>query len=144
MSLVSSTFFIRITVSKFVVVAKYSFPLDANIAKASLESEGIPAHIADEHTVNMQWLYSDAVGGVRLFVPEQFEVEAKTILNLNFAEDVDLAFEKSPEHCPQCNSLNVVNHTKGKKPAFLIFILLGFPLFFYKHGKKCSDCDWFE
>ena len=51
--------------SRFVVISKYSFPLDAHIAKASLESEGIPAYIADEHTINMQWLYFDALGNVR-------------------------------------------------------------------------------
>ena len=130
--------------SNFVVVSKYSFPLDANIAKASLESEGIPAHIADEHTVNMQWLYSNAIGGVRLFVPEEFEAEAKAILDINFSDDVDLAFNEKPEQCSNCSSDNIVNHTKGKKPAFILFIFLGFPLFFYKHGKKCLDCGFFK
>ena len=130
--------------SKFIVVSKYLFPLDANIAKASLESEGIPAHIADEHTVNMQWLYSNAIGGVRLFVPEEFEAEAKAILDINFSEDVDLAFNERPEQCSNCSSSNIVNYTKGKKTAFLLFIFLGVPLFFYKHGKKCLDCGLFK
>ena len=130
--------------SKFVVVSKYSFPLDAHIAKASLESEGIPAYIADEHTINMQWLYSDALGGVRLYVAETFETEAKAILALNFSADVDSAFEATPEHCPQCNSTHLANYTKGKKPAFVLFILLGFPLFFYQHGRKCMNCGWFK
>lgn len=130
--------------SKFIVVSKYSFPLDAHIAKASLESEGIPAHIADEHTINMQWLYSDAIGGVRLYVPEEFEIEAKAILALNFSADVDSVFEATPEHCPKCNGLDLINYTKGKKPAFIVFILLGFPLFFYQHGRKCKDCGWFK
>ncbi|MFW0922113.1 DUF2007 domain-containing protein, partial [Vibrio parahaemolyticus] len=34
--------------------------------------------------------------------------------------------------------------TKGKRPAFLVFILLGFPLFFYKHGYKCKQCGEFS
>ena len=130
--------------SRFVVISKYSFPLDAHIAKASLESEGIPAYIADEHTINMQWLYSDALGGVRLYVLEEFETEAKAILALNFSEDVDSAFEEKSETCPQCQSTNFANYTKGKKPAFIVFIFLGFPLFFYKHGRKCTDCGWFK
>lgn len=129
--------------NKFIVVEKYSFPLDANIAKASLEHEGIPAYIADEHTINMQWLYSDAIGGVRLFVPTEYEDAAKAILNIDYAADVDLVFEDEQEHCAACNSLNIVNYTKGKKSAFVLFILLGFPLFFYKHGKKCQDCGYF-
>ena len=60
-----------------VVVATFSFPLDAHIAKANLESVGISSFIADEHTVNMQWLYSDAMGGVRLFVQEKDLEEAR-------------------------------------------------------------------
>ena len=133
--------------SRFVVISKYSFPLDAHIAKASLESEGIPAYIADEHTINMQWLYSDALGNVRLarlYVPEELEIEAKAILALNFSEDVDAAFEEKPEICAQSQSTNFINYTKGKKPAFIVFIFLGFPLFCYKHGRKCTDCVWFN
>ena len=96
--------------SRFVVISNYSFPLDAHIAKASLENEGIPAHIADKHTVNMQWLYSDAIGGVRLYVPEEFEVEAKAVLALNFSEDVDSIFEATSEYCTQYKSTNLVNY----------------------------------
>lgn len=51
-----------------IVVARFSFPHEAHIAKASLDSAGIKCHIADEHTVNTQWLYSNAMGGVRLMV----------------------------------------------------------------------------
>lgn len=40
-------------VEKPVVVASFSFPHDAQIARASLESAGIPATVADEHTINM-------------------------------------------------------------------------------------------
>ncbi len=58
----------------------------------------------------MQWLYSDAIGGLRLYVPEEFEVGAKAILALNFSEDVDSAFEETPEHCTQCQSTNLVNY----------------------------------
>ncbi|MEH6451561.1 MAG: DUF2007 domain-containing protein [Psychromonas sp.] len=129
--------------SKSVVVAKFSFPLDANIAKANLESVGIPSFIADEHTVNMQWLYSDAMGGVRLFVPEVHLEDAIKILNEDFSAAVDSLCDSKPESCPHCGSQNVESHTKGKRSAFLVFIFAGFPLFFYKHGLKCSQCGYF-
>ena len=67
--------------SNLVVVAKYSFPHEANFAKMNLEGAGIPAFVADEHTVNMQWLYSDAMGGVRLFVHEPNLEQALEVLN---------------------------------------------------------------
>ena len=79
----------------------------------------------------MQWLYSDAIGGVRLYVPKEFESETKAILTLNFSKDADSAFEATPELCAQYDSINLINYTKGKKPAFLLFIQLGFKLFFY-------------
>lgn len=59
-----------ITVLK--TISTYTFPYEAQIAWAKLDSEQIPALIADEHTINMQWLYSNALGGARLQVPEEY------------------------------------------------------------------------
>ncbi|GAL06342.1 hypothetical protein JCM19237_1987 [Photobacterium aphoticum] len=48
-----------------IVVTRFSFPHEAHIAKASLDSAGIDSYIADEHTVNtsgcilMQWVACD-------------------------------------------------------------------------------------
>ena len=133
--------------SKLVVLTKFSFPLDANIAKANLESVGIPSFIADEHTINMQWLYSDAMGGVRLLVPEQHYEEALEIIGEDFSHDVELENEletdSKDECCDHCGSSDVEKFTKGKQPAFIVFLLLGFPLFFYQHGVKCNQCGSF-
>lgn len=130
--------------SKLVVLTKFSFPLDANIAKANLESVGIPSFIADEHTINMQWLYSDAMGGVRLLVAEEHFAEAKQIVSADFSSSVEAESECKAEYCHSCKSENVQPFTKGKRSAFVIFILLGFPLFFYEHGLKCNDCGSFK
>lgn len=63
-----------------IVVARFSFPHEAHIARASLDSVGIESYIADEHTVNTQWLYSNAIGGVRLMVAESDAEDAKKYL----------------------------------------------------------------
>lgn len=63
-----------------VTIASYSMPYEAHIAKSRLDSEGIPAFMADEHTINMQWLYSNALGGVKLQVPEPYAEAAIEIL----------------------------------------------------------------
>lgn len=47
--------------SSLVTVARYSFPHEAYIAKSSSEAEGIPVFVADEYTINMEWLYSNAL-----------------------------------------------------------------------------------
>lgn len=134
--------------SNLVVVARYSFPLDAQIAKSNLESAGIAAYIADEHTINMQWLYSDALGGVRVLVAASDLEEAREILGEDFSPSVieasDSGSENVPERCcSYCGSHDVELYTKGKRSAFVIFILLGFPLFFYQHGIKCHACGKF-
>ena len=47
--------------SKLIVVARFSFPHEPHIAKGLLESEEIPAFVADEHRlicsgfIQMQW-----------------------------------------------------------------------------------------
>ncbi|NLN83974.1 MAG: DUF2007 domain-containing protein [Firmicutes bacterium] len=129
-----------------IVIARFSFPHEAHIAKASLESAGITSFIADEHTVNTQWLYSNAIGGVRLLVAEDDAKEALEILNSDFSESVENEAipDKLKDVCPNCGSGDLSVHTKGKKLAFLVFILLGFPLFFYKHGYKCNQCGEFS
>ena len=127
-----------------VTIASYSFPYEAQIAKANLESEGMTAFIADEHTINMDWLYSNALGGVRLQVSEEDVVRARELLEQDFSELVDKEFGEEKPICQKCGSENIEAHTKGKKPAFLIFLLLGFPLFFYSHGTICKDCGDFR
>ena len=129
--------------SKLVVVGRYSFPHEAHIARASLESAGISASVADEHTINANWLYSQALGGVRLLVSAAQADEAADLLSRDFSKDVEAQFGKELENCPNCGSQNHEIFTKGKLPAFVVFILIGFPLFFYKHGLRCLDCDEF-
>ncbi|MDW6094280.1 DUF2007 domain-containing protein [Vibrio rhizosphaerae] len=129
-----------------VVIARFSFPHEAQIAKASLDCAGIASYIADEHTVNTQWLYSNAMGGVRLMVAEDDAEEAIQILNSDFSQSVDheLVTESVKDVCPHCGSADLFAFTKGKRPAFLVFLLLGFPLFFYQHGYKCHRCGKFS
>ncbi|MEZ9303656.1 phosphoenolpyruvate synthase [Vibrio breoganii] len=126
-----------------IVVGRFSFPHEAHIAKANLESAGIESFIADEYTINMQWLYSNAIGGVRLMVNEADEAEAINILQADFSEALDET-EVCEDTCPHCGGVELVPHTKGKQPAFLVFILLGFPLFFYRQGYKCNSCGEFS
>ncbi|MDR2875814.1 MAG: DUF2007 domain-containing protein [Methylobacillus sp.] len=130
--------------SSFITIASFSFPHEAHIAQASLEAEGIPAFIADEHTINMQWLFSNALGGVRVRVPREFAEKAREILAQDYSQLLDEEFGKDDIHCQKCGSANVEPYTEGKKPAFLVFLLLGFPLFFYRHGVKCKDCGAFS
>lgn len=64
----------------WVTVGHYSLPYEAHLGRARLESEGIDALVVDEHTINMQWMLSDALGGVRLQVNQEDDARARMIL----------------------------------------------------------------
>jgi hypothetical protein len=108
-----------------VVVATFSFPHEAQIARANLESAGIPAVVENEHTVNMNWLYSNAIGGVRVLVPQTAVDDAMTILEADFSADLEAEYpsENTPT-CPHCGSPDLKPYTRGKKSAFLTIVLL--------------------
>jgi hypothetical protein len=116
--------------SQLITIATYSFPHEAHVAKASLDVADIPAFIADEHTINMGWLYSNVLGGVRLKVPAQDAEKAQEILSRDFSHFLEEQFDEEIEtKCSKCGIKNMKSYTKGKKPAFLVFLLLGFPFF---------------
>lgn len=128
-----------------IVIARFLFPHEAHIAKASLEAAGILSHLADEHTVNVQWLYSNAMGGVRLMVAEQHAEQARDILSSDFSQAVEDSHicSEGADACPHCGSHELLPYTKGKRPTFVVFLLLGFPLFFCRHGYQCKACGEF-
>ncbi|MFW1951724.1 DUF2007 domain-containing protein [Acinetobacter beijerinckii] len=126
----------------WIVVQSFSFPYEAQIAKTQLEAAGIPARIENEHTINMDWLYSNALGGVRLLVLESNLEEARALLAQDFSQELQQQFGLS-ENCPNCGSSDIQPYTEGKRPAYLVFLLLGFPLFFYKNRMKCQRCQYF-
>ncbi len=81
----------------WVTLRQYSLPYEAHLDRARLESEGITAVIADEHTIAMQWMLSDALGGVRLRVQPDDLARADAIL----AEDrSDLIEEPDQRQLP--------------------------------------------
>ncbi len=129
--------------NNLVEIASFSYPYEAHIARASLDAADIPVFITDEHTINMQWLYSNALGGVRLLVPKHYEIEARALITKDFSENLNDELPTESASCPHCGSNDIQPYTIGKRAAFFIFLLLGFPLFFYKHGLKCNNCGNF-
>ena len=123
-----------------ITIARFTYPYEAQIAWSKLDALGVPAYIADEHTINMQWLYSNALGGVRLQVREEDEQVALLAL----AEDLETELVQQEgfdaELCPVCGSPNTEFYQFGKRWAFLIFLGLDFPLFPVKDGIQCRDC----
>lgn len=123
-----------------ITISRYSLPYEAHIAKSRLDAEGIPAFIADEHTINMQWLYSNAMGGVRLQVPEPYAEQALQVLNEDREQDLVELVGADVQRCPGCGSEDTQYHQIGRRWAFLMFIGINFPLFPIRSGLKCNAC----
>ena len=62
---------------KLVPVDTFDMPTEAHLAKGLLEANGLTAFLADELTVGVAWHLSNAVGGIKLQVPET-DVERAT------------------------------------------------------------------
>lgn len=117
--------------TKFITVDTYTSPWDAHIAKGLLESEGIPVFIAHENHIWANWVFSQALGGVKVQVlPENVE-NAKEILNsLNkgeFEEALKLEIPDIQENiCPRCGSQKF----KSRFPVgVIVFVILTLGLF---------------
>jgi hypothetical protein len=78
---------------EFVTVATYDKVTDAHIALGRLSAEGIEAQLFDQNMVQMDWLYSIALGGVKLRVARGDEKAARQVLETDYSkalEDADL------------------------------------------------------
>ena len=120
-----------------VTVGRYSTPFEAHMAKARLESAGIPAFVADEYTIGINWLFSNALGGVKVRVPEPLASEAQELLASK--AEPSPTDETAAHACPQCGSKNTGDFL-DKRGAFLTLLLLGLPLLLPREKKRCRDC----
>jgi len=72
-----------------VIIARYDSMPEAHIAMGRLEVEGIDAWLADEHLVQTDWLYSIAVGGIKLQVAPEDAQRALKILETDYSNEID-------------------------------------------------------
>jgi DNA-directed RNA polymerase subunit M/transcription elongation factor TFIIS len=128
-----------------ITIATFSQPIEAHILKTKLESEDIDCFIADENTVTMNWLYSNAIGGVKLQVKESDYKKAIAIIqkkNTNILPQNDLNKNSNDPHCPKCNSTNITYEKFSRRFAFISWIISGVALPFIKRKWKCNECGY--
>jgi ribosomal protein L40E len=66
--------------TKLVKIGEYRFIQEAETAKMFLDEAGIPAFLEDAETVTMDWLLGNAIGYIKLTVPEDQVDRARDIL----------------------------------------------------------------
>ena len=116
--------------------------------KQFLESHGISCFLKDELTIQANPLYTYALGGVKIQVPESREDEARAILKANGYYDEPEKREISLSNatgelaeCPACGS-EEVSLVKGASSRIVsyLFLLLGIPVPFRKRYFHCFNC----
>ncbi|WP_158279703.1 putative signal transducing protein [Coraliomargarita sinensis] len=114
------------------VIATYTKMEDAHLAVSQLQGSGVEAWLRDEATANLYWLYSNAIGGVKVEVAEEDIERAREVLELPKEESGLL-------QCPHCGSQNTsVRQMNLISALALIFLSLILPE--RKHKADCLDC----
>ena len=120
-----------------VTVGWYLHPIEAEIARGRLESEGIPAFLHSQNHSHLDWPITLALGGIRLQVPSSAAEEAKEVL-----ESVEpLPDSEEDIACPVCGSLDSIPEETSWEIAILVVHFLHIPLPFRRGEKRCQKCD---
>ncbi|MEZ5581637.1 MAG: DUF2007 domain-containing protein [Candidatus Competibacteraceae bacterium] len=78
-----------------VTIARFDFLPQAEIVRGRLLAEGIDCRLADQHLVQTDWLYSLAVGGIKLQVETKDVERALAILERDYSADLDAESDES-------------------------------------------------
>jgi hypothetical protein len=126
---------------RLVTVAQYRDLPEAGLAKSKLEAAGITCFLDNEYTVGANWLYSNALGGVKLNVSEENAEEAKAIIE-EPTEPVEQEEAEGllPEStCPACGATEIETKNYTRKFAALT-LLISLPLFLFLKRHHCKSC----
>ena len=133
--------------NKLVTIATFTSPWEAHIAKGRLDADGIPAFIAHEHHISAAWFLSNALGGVKLQVPEAYADAAQEIIqshiNGEYEEDLKQEFVNLEQNaCPRCKSKEYKSRL-SYGTLFLVFLTLGLTSVIFPIRKEihiCKNC----
>ena len=130
--------------SIFTLIGRYQYTSEALIYKGKLESEGINVFIRDNAVIDANPLYSNAMGGVKLYVKNEDLRNAQEVLSQ--ISKVSLDDNNQPIKCPNCGAEQIAMFTSIRDLKSLISfmfstLLLGIP-FRTKHKYKCEKCKF--
>jgi hypothetical protein len=125
---------------ELVTVRAFTAVIDAQVACAVLQSAGLDASLRDEHVVSMQWLFSNAVGGVKLQVPADQVDIARAMLDAPASIDHTSGGTAAHDACPHCGGSRAESVLWGRQPAVVTWLLMGVPLFPIRRLRRCASC----
>jgi len=137
--------------SEWVTIATYSQPVEAHLARTKLESEGIMCVVSDEHLVRVNWLLSNAVGGVKLRVPSWDAERAREVLRprprlVVVAEPGGAGAPPDEDDeemiCPRCRSFDVYRARFNRRAAGIFWLMFGFIVPWLDRRWLCKQCGY--
>jgi hypothetical protein len=130
-----------VEIENFVTIRQFRDIPDALLAKGALESAGIECHLGDENTIRMDWLWSNALGGVKLWVKKEDAETATQLLDQGVPDvfDVKGVGEYTQPRCPQCQSLDI-SYEDLNRPLAYSSVWVGIPFPVSRRRWKCESC----
>jgi hypothetical protein len=134
---------------RLITLKRYRDLAEAYAGRSLLESAGIPAWIADENLVRIDWFLSNMVGGMKLQVDEHDEQAARQILEQEVPSTIPYGDEEVyvQPTCPKCGSADITlgNGTERGR-SFLALYLVSIPVPPKQAAWHCEACDarWAE
>ena len=123
----------------FIVLRRFDNYFYANITLTKLQDAGIDCWLKDEHTVTIDPILSNAVGGIKLVVKDTDVEEAIKLLQ-HFDEEYMRSIK-----CPNCGQTTI---TQINKPGATNFITSILTWIFSSYAVateqvyKCSNCGY--
>jgi predicted RNA-binding Zn-ribbon protein involved in translation (DUF1610 family) len=112
----------------------YTLP-EAQVIQSQLGGSGIEVFLPDEMTVQNYWLWSNAIGGVRVQVREEDAGRATEVL-----EEARVANQKEAgQTCPNCGARMQESYGFTPYPKVLLALLFSIPLR-TKPTWRCPKC----
>jgi hypothetical protein len=110
-----------------VILRRYRDLPDALLAKSILDSASIECFLIDENTIRMDWLWSNLLGGIKLWVRPE-DVDAGELLAQDYLEsfEVDGVGVYRQPRCPNCRSFDISFRGLMKRLPYGM-LWLGFP-----------------
>ena len=114
-------------------------PHDAHLLRIKLESADIPVVVSDDSTVSVAPHLANAIGGVRVQVPDEYVGKAQAVL----LEKPDTINLRDDLVCPKCGSTDIAQALHEKRSyvaSFLVLLLMMIPLPLVKRRYQCNQC----
>ena len=134
---------------RLVTVRRYRDLTEAFVGRSLLESAGIPAWIADENLVRINWFLSNLVGGVRLQVDESNQAAAEELLAEEIPRTITYGEDETyvQPTCPKCGSAEITLGSGTERGRSLVALyLLSVPVPPREAAWHCEACgaEWVD